>query len=476
MFRLLFTLILFLSNKQVVLSQTKKLTFEQCIMYAMSNNLQIKIQNLIYEQSKEQYLKSKMQLLPSINANANQGYTLGRTIDPLTNEFAEENVRSNNFSVSANWTLFSGFQNINTLRQNYYLQNATEKDYQKIQTDILLSVTSTFLQIILAQELLNVAQYQRDLSKMQVERTNKLLDAGTVSKGTVLEMESQFASDEMQVVIALNNLEIAKLNLFQLLELNLDDSLDIELPNLSDPDTIMPPISIEYVYNEAVQFMPAILGSEYKMEAAEKGYLAAKGYRSPRISLGASYATGYSSQRKEISDLSWDTPYISGYTIDGNGNQYPVYSYNLKYNYKTADFQKQLNDNNSKSLTINLTIPIFNNWQANYAISSAKISALQSKYNYELTKKQLLKEVQQAYNDALSAYKKYMAAKKTEKAASESFKYIEQKFNVGLASTYDFNLSKTNLIRAQSELIKSKYEYIFKIKVLDFYSGKPLKL
>jgi len=476
MFRFIVISLLLLIFNFAVISQTKKLSFEQCILYAISNNLQVKMQNLSLEQSKEQYLKSKMQLLPSLNANANQGYTIGRTIDPLTNEFAENNVRSNNFSISANWTLFSGFQNINTLQQNYYMLQASEKDYEKVQTDILLNVTSAFLQIILANELLNVAKFQRDLSKMQVERTSKLLAAGNVSKGAVLEMESQLASDDLQIVVASNNLELAKLNLFQLLELNINDSIDLEFPTLSDPDSIMPPLSPEQVYNEALQFMPAIKSSELKMKAAEKGFQAAKGYRSPRISLGASYASGYSSQRKEIDGFSFDTPYISGYTIDGNGNQYPVYSYNVKYDYRTADFKKQLNDNISKSLTINLTIPIFNNWQANYAVSSAKINALQSKYNFELAKKQLVMEVQQAYNDALSAYKKYVAAKKAEKAANESFKYVEQKFNVGLASSYDFHLSKTNLIRAQSELIKSKYEYIFKIKVLDFYMGKPLKL
>ncbi len=457
-------------------AQLKKLSFEQCVLYALSNNLQVKMQDLSVKQNKEQYLKSKMQLLPSLNATANQGYTLGRTIDPLTNEFAENNVRSNNFAISTNWTLFSGFQNINTVRQNNYLLQASEKDYQKVQTDVLLSVTSAFLQILLSEELLTVARYQYDLSKLQVERTRKLFEVGNVSRGTVLEMESQMATDEMQMVIAANNLDLARLTLFQLLELDINDSIEIERPELSDPDSLLPPLNPEQVFAEAQQFMPAIKSAELKMFAAEKGFQAAKGYRSPRISLGASYATGYSSQRKEITGFSMDTPYLSGYTVDTNGNMFPVYSYNMKYDYKTADFNKQLNDNISKSLTINLTIPIFNNWQANYAVSAAKINLLNAKYNYELTQKQLSKEVRQAYHDALAAYKKYIAAKKAEKAAAESFSYIEQRFNVGLSSTFDYNQSKTSLIRARSEQVKAKYEYIFKLKILDFYTGKPIKL
>lgn len=471
----LFTLIsLWLCHHLV--SQSKRLTFEQCVEMAISNNIQVKMQSLTAQQSKDQYLKSKMQFLPSINANANQGFTLGRTIDPLTNEFAESNVRSNNFALSANWTLFSGFQNINNLRQNYYILQASEQDLLKTQADIMLSVTSSFLQILLAEELYQVSLYQYGLTKQQVERTKKLYEVGNIPQGTVLEMESQLASDEMQLVVAANSLNLSKLTLFQLLELDINDSVEIEKPQINEPDTIMPPLNPELVFTEASKFMPAIKSAEFKLLATEKALAATRGYRMPRISLGASYATGYSSQRKELTGFTWDTPYITGYTVDANGNQYPVYSYNVKYDYKTADFNKQLSDNISKSLTINLTIPIFNNWQANYAISSAKINALNAKYNFELQQKQLQKEVQQAYHDAVAAYKKYIAARKAEKAANEAFRYVEQKFNVGLVSSYDFNQSKTTLMRAQSDLLKSKYEYLFKLKVLDFYTGKPIKL
>ncbi len=476
MTRFYFFVLMFFWLYYHAVSQSKRLTFEQCVELAISNNIQVKMQHLTAQQSKDQYLKSKMQFLPSINANVNQGYTLGRTIDPLTNEFAESNVRSNNLALSTSWTLFSGFQNIHTLRQNYYMVLASEQDLQKTQSDIMLAVASAYLQILLAEELYKASMHQRNLTKQQVERTKKLYEIGNVPQGTVLEMESQLASDEMQVVVAANTLTLSKLTLFQLLELNINDSIEIERPHINDPDTIMPPLNPELVFTEATQFMPAVKSAEYKMLASEKALAASRGYRMPRITLGASYATGYSSQRKEITGFTWDTPYISGYTVDANGNQYPVYSYNVKYDYKTADFNKQLNDNISKSLTINLIIPIFNNWQANYTVNTAKINALNAKYNLELQQKQLQKEVQQAYHDAIAAYNKYLASRKAEKAANEAFQYVEKKFNLGLVSSYDFNQSKTSLMRAQSEWLKSKYEYIFKLKVLDFYTGKPIKL
>lgn len=470
---LLFFILIFSIN---ILSAQEKWTLERCILYALENNLQIKIQELSKQSNEASFLKNKTMFLPSLNANANQGYTLGRSIDPLTNEFAENNVRSNNFSLSSNWTLFNGFQTVNNLKQSYFNLQASLMDLEKAKNDIALNVALYYLQILLSDELLQVAFNQKELTKMQVERTKKLYLAGSIAQGTYLEMESQFASDEMQYVSAQNNLDLAKLNLIQLLELKLNDSIEIEKPILPEPDTLFPSINPQQIYEDAKRNLPNIKSVEYKMLAAEKGLAAARGYRSPRISLGGSFATGYSSQRKSITDVSLDNPYISGFTIDGSGNQYPVYSYNMKYNYQTTDFNQQLKDNVSKSLTINLTIPILNNWQANYAVSSAKINALNSRYQYEIADKQLIKEIRQAYNDAVAAYKKYISAKKAEKASSESFKYIEQRFNVGLANSYDYNLSKNNLMRAQSEVIKSKYEYTFKLKILDFYSGKPFKL
>ena len=468
-------LLLFLIFAIKIVPAQEKWSLERCILYALENNVQIKLQELNKRSSEAAFLKNKTMFLPTINANANQGYTVGHSVDPLTNEFAESNVKSNNFSLSSNWTLFNGFQNVNNLKQSYFNLQASLMDLEKDKNDIALNVASFYLQILLADELLQVAYNQKELSKTQADRTKKLYLAGSVAQGTYLEMESQLASDEMQLISAQNTLDLAKLNLVQLLDLGLNDSIEIEKPVLPEPDTLFPALNPQQIYEDAKRNLPNIKSVEYKMLAAKKGLDVARGYRSPRISLGGSYATGYSSQRKSITDVSLDNPYVSGFAVDGSGNQYPVYSYNMKYNYQTTDFNQQLKDNISKSLTINLTIPIFNNWQANYAVSSAKINALNSQYQYEIADKQLVKEIRQAYNDAMAAFKKYIAAKKAEKASSESFKYTEQRFNVGLANTYDFNLSKNNLLRAQSEVIKSKYEYTFKLKILDFYSGKPFK-
>ena len=275
-------LLLFLIFAIKIVPAQEKWSLERCILYALENNVQIKLQELNKKSSEAAFLKNKTMFLPTINANANQGYTVGHSVDPLTNEFAESNVKSNNFSLSSNWTLFNGFQNVNNLKQSYFNLQASLMDLEKAKNDISLNVASFYLQILLADELLQVAYNQKELSKTQVDRTKKLYAAGSVAQGTYLEMESQLASDEMQFVSAQNSLDLAKLNLVQLLDLGINDSIEIEKPILTDPDTLFPAINPQQIYEDAKRNLPTIRSVEYKMLAAQKGLAVARGYRSPR--------------------------------------------------------------------------------------------------------------------------------------------------------------------------------------------------
>lgn len=468
---LLFTSILLIS---ISLSAQEKWSLEKCINYAIENNIQVKMQDLSTKSSNEAYLKSKMTFLPSLNGSASQNYALGRSVDPYTNQFSESNVRSNNFSLSSSLTLFNGFQNINSLKQASLNFQASIEDLQKAKNDISLNIASAFLQILFSDELVYVAQNQVELSKQQTDRNKKLFEAGSIAQGNYLEMQSQLASDEMQLVSAENQLEMSNLTLGQILELGFNDSLHIEKPSIPDPELnfILP--DPETVYTEALQKLPQIKSAELRMKSAEKGLAVAQGYRSPRLTLSGGISTMYSSNSQKVT-TSLGAPVVSGFVSDGT-NTYDVYSYNLDYNYSDKSFNDQFKDNKSQSISFNLTIPIFNNWQANYSVSSAKINALNYKYSYDLAEKQLQKEIQQAYADATASFRKYVASKKAVTASQESFRYIQQKFDVGMVTTVDFNLAKNNLSKARSELIKAKYEFIFRAKILDFYRGIPIKL
>lgn len=475
MLKLIFAFFIVLFSVFYSIAQ-EKWSLEKCITYAIDNNIQIKMQDLSASNVKQGYFKSKMSFLPNLNGSASQNYSLGRSIDPLTNQFAESNVNSNNFSLSSSVTLFNGFQNINTLKQYSLNFQASLEDIQKAKNDVSLNIASAFLQILFNDELLYIAQNQVELSKQQADRNKKLFEAGSIAQGNYLEMESQLASDEMQLVTVENQLSMSYLTLYQLLELNFNESFEIEKPEILEPETNINIPTSEEIYQEAVQKLPQIRSAELKMKSAEKGLLIAKGYRSPKLILSGSYSTGFSSQRQNIIGANPSTPVLTGYSIDGSGNYLPVYSYNYTYDYSTPSFNNQLKDNKSKYISFGLSIPIFNNWQANYSISSSKINALNYKYSYDLAEKQLQKEIQQAHADATAALKKYFAAKKSVNASQESFRYIQQKFDVGLINSVDFNLAKNNLAKASSELIKAKYEFVFRIKILDFYRGMPIKL
>lgn len=451
-------------------------TLEKCISHAVEKNIQLKIQELSAENYELSYFKSKMMFLPSLNATGNQSFTKGRSVDAFTNEFAESNSRSNSFSVSGSMTLFNGFQNINTMKQSHLNLLASLEDYQKAKNDLSLNIASAYLQILFSDEMVYIAQKQVELSQQQVDRNRKLFEAGSIAQGNYLDMQSQFASDEMQLVSTQNQLELAYLTLSQLLELGFGESIEIVKPALPDPEVITALPSPEDVYNEALSKLPQIKSAELRLKSAEKGLAIARGYRSPRLSLNGVYSTGYSSQRQIMDDISGVTSYKSGWTDDGAGNILDVYSYYYTYDYFTPSFSDQLRDNNSKSLTFSLTVPIFNNWQANQSASAAKINALNSMYSLESAKKQLQKEIQQAYTDVTAAHKKYLAAKKSVTAGEESFMYVEQRFEVGLVNSVDFNLAKNNMARARSELVKAKYEFVFRMKILDFYRGIPITL
>ncbi len=457
-------------------SAQEKWSLEKCINYAIENNIQVKIQELTTKNANAAYLRSKMSFLPNLNGSASQNYSLGRSIDPLTNQFAESNVSSNNFSLSSSITLFNGFQNINTLQQSSLNFQAGLEDLQKARNDISLNIASAFLQILFSDELVYIAQNQVELSKTQADRNKKLFEAGSIAQGNYLEMQSQLASDEMQLVSAENQLSMSYLTLNQLLELGFTDSFNIEKPLIPEPETSFAFTTPEEIFQEALQKLPQMKSAELKMKSAEKGLAIARGYRSPRLTLSGVYSSGYSSQRQSITDMV-PTQIFSGWAVDATGNPlYEVYSPSFNYNYNTPSFNNQLKDNVSKSISFGLNIPIFNNWQSNYSISSAKIGTLNSKYSYDLAEKQLQKEIQQAYADATASIKKYIAAKKSVSASEESFRYIQQKFDVGMINSVDFNLAKNNLAKSRSELIKAKYEYVFRIKILDFYRGVPIKL
>jgi outer membrane protein len=440
---LLFIFTGLLSSQGLIFSQQKVWSLEDCIIYAIENNIQIKQQAILTEVQKNSLDMAKLNLLPTINSSVSHDYSFGRALDQNTYLFYNQTVRSDYLYIGGSMPLFNGLQNYNTIRKNKYEVLAGQQDLQNIRNNVALNVALAYLQILLNKELVAANENQLNITLQQIEKTKKLVDAGSVAKGNLLQIEAQAAQEELLLINMKNQLETSYLNITQYLELKSPGGFEIVVPEIYvDPNSIVTG-NIDEIYEIAQKTRPEIKSSELKLTASEYDMKIAKGGRSPRISLDHSFSTRYS----YIGNLAGILP-----------------------------FSDQIKNNKNYGLRFSVNIPILNGWQVNKNIANSKLDVESSQFSLEATKKQLYKNIQQSYTDALAALKKYNASIKAVTSTEESFRYTEQKFNVGMLTPVDYNAAKTQLLTAQSDMSQAKYEFIFKTKVLDFYKGIPLNL
>lgn len=448
-------------------------TLQQCINYAWKNNLTVKQSEVNTQTQKNNYIASKANVLPTLNGVASNTYDYGRTIDQFTNTFANSEILSDNFYVSANFTIFGGMQNINTIKEYQTAYEASIYDLQSSKNNLALNIASDYLQVLLDQELLQEADDQHEVSQQEVEKTQKMVDAGSVAKGNLYEVQAQEANDAVNIVNAQNQLDIAMLSLAQLLDIDSVQLFKIARPQISIPDN--PAInSPDLVYSEALTNQPDIKSAQLKWESAEKAKQVAAGALYPKLIFAATVGTGYSSGDDAINIVPGGISPIGSLTPDLTGPY--VYAPSESYTYQLIPLKQQLNENFNKTIGFQLNIPIFNGLHSNITYKNAKLNELNAYYTYQTTELNLRKNVQQAYADAIGALKKYYASEQSVKSYQEAYDYVRVKFDAGVATALDYNTAKTNLAKAQSDLLQSKYNYVFKLEVINYYEGKPLRL
>ena len=458
------------SSSIFVGDKLREWSLEECISYAQVHNISVEQQQLNIKMTQANLLQAKGSMLPNINAGASHTYQYGRTVDRYTNTFANSQVISDNFYLSSSVTLFSGMQNYNTLKQNQFALEASKYQVKQTQYDIGMSVANAYLNILYTEEQLVVAEQQASLTKAQTDRMKKLVEVGAQAKGTLLDLASQFAIEEVNAVAAQNAVTMAYLNLTQLMNLDSVVGFVIAKPNLKMPTENILSSTPEQIYQIAIATQPGVKKAKMDFQSADVGVAVAIGAVSPSITLQGSLGTGYSGLAKDLSSSTFNGVDTIGVTSGGDYMLLPSYT----NTYNTTSFSDQFNNNANKSIGVQINIPIFNRFQVTSNISKAKIQRESAQLSVDLVAQQLKKNIAQAFADAKAAFLKYQATQKAIDAAKESFTYTENKFNVGASNTIDYNNAKNNLAKAESNLLQAKYDYIFRMKVLDYYQGKPL--
>jgi outer membrane protein len=446
-------------------------TLEQCINYALKNNLSIKQSELNVQSNKNNSTQAKAALLPTLNGGAAHTYNFGKTIDRYTNSFATQMVLSQNFYLTSSVTLWSGLSQYNTIKQNELNYQSSVENVNQQKNDLSLNVATSFLQVVYSDQLKAVQKNQVEISNEQLERTKKLADAGTIAKSNVYDVEAQLAADQYNLVAAENNYKIALLTLQQLMNLDTVSNFKIETPNLEPGEMGVENLNVIDIYNAALKTQPLIRSAEFAWKSAERGLYSAKGMRSPTLSLSASIGTGYSGLNYNYSynpisvasgyTSSYDTVFLIEYNPIKNG---------------VKPFNEQFKGNLNKSISLQLNVPLFNGLRTHTSIENNKLNVFNQKLSYDISRQQLMKNIANAHVSAVAAYEKYKSAKSALAAAETAFTYTETKFNAGTISAFDFSTAKNRVLKAQADLLNAKFDFVFRLKVLDFYQGKPLTL
>ena len=417
----------------------EKWSLQKCIDYALENNMVIKQYQLTTQYRENEFTQAKNNRLPNLNASVSQGLNFGRseTLEGTYDNFTSANTTA---GINSNVLIWRGGTINNTIKQNEYNLKSSLENLQKAKDDIMLSIASGYLDILFAQELIKVAETQVEQTQKQIERSKKLVDAGKIAEGALLEVQAQLARETLDVVNRKNNLQIAYLNLAQFLELDDYTNFEIVVPEIPELKAQVSLLASKSVYEKAVEVRPEIKSAEYQLRSTETQLDIAEGGKMPTLSAFAG----------------------------------------ISNNYFASEFAPSFNDQVSKNLNenigVNLSIPLFNRYQNRTNVENSKIQILNSELELESTKKQLRKQIEQAYTNSVASLERYNANKAAVNSMVESFRYIEEKFNVGRVNSVEYNDSKSKLAIAESDLIQAKYEFIFRSKILDFYNGIPIEL
>ncbi|TAF33621.1 MAG: TolC family protein [Cytophagales bacterium] len=468
-----------LLSTNALLAQKNTWDLQTCIDYALKNNLQLQQNSLNIARAQSNLSAAKEAFYPNLNASSSLGSNFGRSIDPFTNTFVNKRIESVNTSIGANMTLYNGGTVRQTIQQNSVDLSTEQANLQRAQNDLMLNVASAFLLVLQNTELLNNAKLQIVGVKEQIDRTEKLIKAGALAESAIFTLNSQLATNEVQIVNAENGLMLAKIQLKQLLQMPANEVLEIAVPILPDVDVNAVLMNTDEIYAAAESTLPQIKAADLGIKSSAIGIKLAQANRLPVITFGANAFTGYSSAQNKFFEGDGTKTTVElpvGYL--GSDPTQLVFKQQEIPNGKIVDFGfgRQFKESFRHNYGLSLQVPIYNRGQVRNATRQAQIRLSASEINAKIVRNQLRQTIEQAYADARAAQASFTANTRRYEVLKQSYDMTEKSLALGRANASEFNLAKNNLDIAQNELIRAKYDYIFRLKVLDFYMGKPLSL
>jgi len=412
-------------------------TLGDCVTYAIENNIELKRQKLQTETAGVNLVKSKLDVLPSLNFGSDAQLGFGRSIDPVTNLITFEQNFSNSYFLNSSIEIFSGFTTLNTISANKFMMKAGLENEKIAKNQLILDITTQYFQSLYAKGVESASKVQLDLSERQLFRITRMVETGKEAVSKQYEIQSRASADRLNYTIAQNNTSQALTTLKQMLQLEAGTAFDIIQPDLDNIMTTAPDYDTDSIFSIASNILPRLKAIEFELEASKKQVSAAKGSLSPSLEVGGTVYTGY------YQILTEGTP-----TQDS--------------------FSEQLKNNNSQALYLTLAIPIFNNYVTGRNIKLARIRMNDTQLKLELEKNNLYSEVENACLDFNRSVDENAAAVANLAFNKKSFAAVEKKFESGLVDVTDYSAAQVTLFRAETETLRTKLQLMFRKLTIDF--------
>ncbi|WP_298345007.1 TolC family protein [uncultured Algibacter sp.] len=446
-------------------------TLDECITLALENNLDLKSVNLLANSAKVNHQQSKANLLPSVNGRFNLGVNDGRSIDPFTNDFINQELTFSNMGLSIDATIFNGFRLLNTARQNRLNRKASELELEAAKQDLVLNVTLAYLQVLNNKAVLELNRARFETTKEQLKIQEGFYKNESGNPADYADILGQIANDETNILVSESNFNNAKIALARLL--NLKGGVKVDAATLMlEFDKYS--LTSDEVYNEALENLATFKARELRIEAAKKGVSVAKSQFTPEISVFGGINTNYSSAAETFTS-SGTSIIETGDFVTVNGQDLQIMTEQTSFSPESISYKDQLDNNLNTVVGVALNVPLFNGFRAKSNVALEKIRLEESILDLERTNLDIKNTISQVYFDMEAVYNRYQSLLRQVEAYKESYRINEIRFNNGVSNFLNYVTSKNNLDNAKINLENAKYEYLLRVKVLDFYRGNMIE-